>query len=215
MQRTVARRVVAKWTGLLVMICISIVTTYGVAAQANDLPKIARANFTSDGSVMIPVEYREWSHVGTRVNSGGINILDGLPIKAPEILNAYVEPSAMAAFQKTGKWPNGTQIVKEFSSIAVGANCDQHSFICQNSVGRGIFQAGYIGLGMMIKDEKRFPDAPGHWGYFSFGHKPLPYDSTAALMPANRCVSCHVNLAADTDYVISRAHIGLARHGSP
>ncbi len=67
---------------------------------------------------------------------------------------------------------------------------------------------------MMIKDQRRFPDAPGHWGYFSFGHKPQPYDNTAALMPPNRCVPCHVNLAADTDYVISRAHIGLSRHGS-
>ena len=63
---------------------------------------------------------------------------------------------------------------------------------------------------MMVKDSRRFAVAPGHWGYFSFGHKPLPYDATAALRPLEACASCHVRLAFDTDYVIARAHLGLS-----
>jgi hypothetical protein len=56
---------------------------------------------------------------------------------------------------------------------------------------------------------KRFPNATGHWGYFSFGHRPPPYDKTATVRDKQQCESCHINLASDTDYVISRAHIGL------
>jgi hypothetical protein len=42
----------------------------------------------------------------------------------------------------------------------------------------------------MVKDEKRFPDAPGHWGYFSFGYEPLPYDKSATVVPLSKC-ACH------------------------
>ena len=100
MQRTVARRVVAKSTDLLVLIGLTIVTAYSPAERpAEDRP----GQFHVHRKRLVPTGIREWSHVGTRANSGGINILNGLPIKAPEILNAYVEPSAMAAFEKTGK----------------------------------------------------------------------------------------------------------------
>ena len=117
----------------------------------------------------------------------------------------------MAVFDKTGHWPEGAQIVKEFSTVRGGDGCDEKSWICQSPLGSGIFEAQYIGLGMMVKDSSRFADAPGHWGYFSFGHKPLPYDKTASVRPPQACASCHVKLASDTDYVISRAHLGLAQ----
>jgi hypothetical protein len=31
-----------------------------------------------------------------------------------------VEPRAFALFRKTGQWPDGTQIVKEFSAVRIG-----------------------------------------------------------------------------------------------
>ena len=61
----------------------------------------------------------------------------------------------------------------------------------------------------MVKDSLRFPEQPGHWGYFSFGHQPEPYLPTA--QPTTTCISCHVRLASDTDYVIAKAHLGLDR----
>ena len=99
------------------------------------------------------------------------------------MLNAYVEPGAMAGFERTGRWPDGTRIVKEFSTIQVGDGCDATTHVCSTRFGRGIFQAGYIGLGMMVKDARRSADAPGHWAYVSFGHKPPPYDSTSPMRP--------------------------------
>ena len=179
-------------------------------AQSRTTIKVARARFDADGAAEIPIGYRHWVHIGTRYKPIGINILDGLQTKTPEILNAYVEPSALAVFEKTGQWPDGAQIVKEFSAVRGGEGCDESSWICQSPLGAGVFEDRYVGLGMMVKDSQRFADAPGHWGYFSFGHKPLPYDKTAMLSPLQACASCHVRIASDTDYVISRAHLGLA-----
>ena len=175
-----------------------------------DSPTVARAQFT-EGAVVLPVGYRQWHHIGTRYKPIGVNILDGKVTETPEIFNAYVEPGAMATFEKTGQWPDGAQIVKEFSAVQVGQGCDPKTFLCITKLGSGIFESGFVGLGMMVKDSRRFPDSPGHWGYFTFGHKPPPYNPTAQF--DSKCVGCHINLASDTDYVISKAHIGLARGG--
>ncbi len=173
-------------------------------------PVIARAHFNQDGSVSLPVGYRHWSHVGTSLKTSGINVLDLSPIKTPELLHAYIEPSALAIFETIAKWPDGAQIVKEYSTIRTGEGCDPQTHLCETSFGKGIYEAQYDGLALMVKDSKRFPDAPGHWGYFTFGHKSPPYDSAAHLLSMNRCEFCHQKLASDTDYVVSRSHIGLA-----
>jgi len=96
-------------------------------------------------------------------------------------------------------------VVKEFSAVRIGPGCNAVSFLCTMDIGEGVFQASYIGLGMMIKDAKRFPDAPGHWGFFSFGHRPPPYESVSAVRPAADAV-LHVNLASDTDFVFPGAY---------
>jgi hypothetical protein len=195
-----------------------IAASIGAVAASSESPAnassttVVRAAFDPQGRAILPVGYRQWQHVGTRYKPDGLNILDGLPAKTPEILNAYVEPSAFAAFEKTGKWPDGAQIVKEFSAVQVGEGCDEQTHVCTNKLGRGLYESGYIGLGMMVKDTKRFPDSPGNWGYFSFGHKPMPYDPVATVRTRAQCSQCHENLASDTDYVISRAHIGLDDH---
>jgi hypothetical protein len=193
--------------GFLFVSLLIVGTTFG--AKCQDAGAIVRADFNTDGSVNLPVGYRNWTHVGTRIKSIGINILDGLPTKGPELLNAYVEPSAMAAFETTGKWPDGAQLVKEFSALKTSDGCDPNTAYCKGRFGEGIFETGYIGLGMMVRDAKRFPNATGNWGYFTFGHKPPPYAKTAMPSAKQNCESCHINLASDTDYVISRAHIGL------
>ncbi|MGA7817244.1 cytochrome P460 family protein, partial [Caballeronia sp.] len=178
-------------------------------ASSHKEPAVARASFRPDGQIVLPVGYRQWQHVGTRYKPDGLKILDGLPAKTPEVLNAYVQPSAFEIFEKSGQWPDGTQIVKEFSAVEVGAGCDGNTHVCTNDLGRGLYESHFNGLGMMVKDARRFPSAPGHWGYFSFGHKPPPYDAVATVSLRASCSSCHERLATDTDYVISRAHIGL------
>lgn len=171
--------------------------------------QISRASFAHDGSVGRPASYRQWVHIGTRIKVGGLNILDGTKLTTPQVLNAYVEPSAFAEFEKTARWPNGTQIVKEISAIKVGKDCDGATYLCTTPLGSGIFEEKYTGIGMMVKDGERYPSAPGNWGYFAFFRHGSTYDSMATLRPQEQCASCHVNLASETDYVISRAHLAL------
>ena len=170
----------------------------------------SRAVFDPDGRVHLPDEYRRWANVGTRYKASGRNILDGKPIVTPELMNTYVEPSALNHYREAGEWPDGAQILKELSDIRVGKDCDKVTHICKAAIGSGIFQEKYTGVGMMVKDSKRFPDVPGNWGYFGFFRKKSGYETVAQIRPQDQCASCHVKLASDTDYVISKAHLGLS-----
>jgi hypothetical protein len=136
--------------------------------------------------------------------------LDGSVLTTPQVMNAYVEPSALQVYEKTGSWPDGTQIVKEFSEIRTGKDCDTGTRICTSALGSGIFEIGFSGLATMVKDKKHFPKEAGNWAYFGFGHQPPPYQQTARAFPREQCAGCHIKNASDTGYVFSRAHIGLA-----
>ncbi|MEZ5523391.1 MAG: cytochrome P460 family protein [Pseudomonadales bacterium] len=171
--------------------------------------QVTPPSFNADNTVNLPTGYRQWVHVGTRINTQGNNIIDSKPIAQPEILNAYVEPSAFEHFKKTGQWADGSQIVKEFSKVKTGEDCNPANFTCKTKIGTAIFQANYTGLGMMIKDSRRFSKENGYWGYFHFGHHEQPYNATSELRPTQQCAACHNAGAADQDYVFSSAHAGL------
>jgi hypothetical protein len=51
---------------------------------------------------------------------------------------------------------------------------------------------------MSVKDSKRFAATNG-WGFFTFGHHPLPYNKTAAQQPPEVCAGCHLANVAKTD----------------
>jgi hypothetical protein len=103
--------------------------------------------------------------------------------------------------------------LKELTEVKTGIGCDKMTFFCTNKLGLGLFEEKYLGVGMMIKDRKRFPSEPGNWGYFAFFCKDLEFTPTANKLPLDRCGACHVKLASDTDYVITDAHLGLAKAG--
>jgi hypothetical protein len=60
----------------------------------------------------------------------------------------------------------------------------------------------FIGLEVSIKDSSRFPDEPGNWAYFSFGHAYPLKDETAKNLPAS-CNQCHQSNARQ-DYVFTQ-----------
>ena len=185
----------------------------GVAQSSGVTPttdaSLVRAAFTPDGRVNLPNGFRRWEHVGTRVKTSGRSILDGSVILRPQVLDTYVEPSAFVQYKKTGTWPDGAQIVKELSIIRIGNDCDKITFACSTPAGPGIFEDSFIGVGMMVKDSKRFPDAPGNWGYFRFLASGTKYAATSAVLHADQCQSCHVKFASKEDYVFTDTHIGL------
>jgi len=147
---------------------------------------------------MIPADWRRWVYVGTPLTPNGLN-----KGKAafPEFHNVYVEPGAFDSYMQTGSWAQGTQIVKELVLVRASGNAPDGSSI--ESSGRGYFQGEFQGLELLVKDGQRFAKEPGGWGFFSFGHKPEPYNPTAEILPVSACSGCHEG-SADTDFVFTQ-----------
>ena len=137
--------------------------------------------FTSDGKAKQPVGYRKWVYLGTPVTPNDMN--DG-EANFPEFHNTYMDPESFAHVEQTGEYRDGTVIVKEMT--AVGSK--------EQTSGKGYFQGEFSGLEVSIKDSKRFPNEPGNWAYFSYGHK-YPLKTEAPKNGAASCNSCHENNA--------------------
>ena len=101
----------------------------------------------------------------------------------------------MDAYLKTGAFPEGTVIVKELTRVLNPTFPDGSR---TEPSGRGYFNGEYNGIDVTVKDSKRFAKTNG-WGFFTFGHHPLPYAETAAESPITECGSCHVTFVAKTD----------------
>jgi hypothetical protein len=156
--------------------------------------------FNEDGGMNLPLNYRQWVNVGTTlIPKGEVNIIDNMPIKTNEFIDTYVEPMSYAIYMATGKWPNGTQIVKEFTAIK------------NSKPGEAMTESHYNGLSLLVKDTERFPKKAGYLGYFHFGHQKQPYKPKSKLMPREKCSFCHEQLASDQQYIFTDHHIGLNR----
>jgi hypothetical protein len=118
--------------------------------------------------------------------------LNGGEASFPEFHEVYMDPESFAHYEKTGKFRDGTVLVKELSSV--GSK--------EAPSGKGYFQGEFTGLETSIKDSKRFKDEPGNWAYFSFGHK-YPLKTTVAKNAVAACNQCHTD-NAKTDWVFSQ-----------
>jgi hypothetical protein len=101
---------------------------------------VNKALFNSDGSVNQPEGWRRWVFVGSPLTP---NALNGGNAPFPEFHNVYVEPSAFDVYEATGEWPEGTQIVKELTSIYENNN-DEMGASMEVS-GRGFQQGEFKG----------------------------------------------------------------------
>lgn len=176
----------------------------------------AKLKFNEKGEAEVPKGYRTWVHAYTAWEPITTSLLDEKTTSIPEFHNVYVEPLTYRAFMETGKWPEGSLLVKEFSFTSTDKeNCDgPPAFVCNAWFGKVIFQHGYSGVAVMLKDTKRFPDDAGGWAYFSYGHQQPPYQKTSAKHEKARCAQCHIDHAgAKQDYVFSINQPGLSREG--
>jgi cytochrome P460 len=150
------------------------------------------AVFDADGKLELPVGYRRWVFVGAPLTPNGLN--NG---KAgfPEYHHVYVEEKNVDAYLKTGSFPEGTVIVKELTRVLNPTFPDGSR---TEPSGRGYFNGEFNGIDLTVKDSKRFAKTNG-WGFFTFGHHPLPYEKTAAEKPVTECAGCHLSYVAKTD----------------
>ncbi|RXT51192.1 hypothetical protein B6S44_21545 [Bosea sp. Tri-44] len=176
----------------------------------------AKLVFNENGEAALPRGYRTWVHTYTAWEPITESLLDEKTTQTPEFHNVYVEPNAYRNYMLTGKWPEGTLIVKEFSFTSTDkANCDgPPAYLCNAWFGKVIFQHGYTGIALMLKDTKRYPAEAGGWAYFSYGHQQPPYKASSAPHDRARCAQCHIDRAGPAlDYVLSTNQPGFSRQG--
>jgi hypothetical protein len=157
------------------------------------------AKFDSEGNLIRPDGYREWVFVGTPLTPNDMN--DGMA-PFPEFHAVYIDPASWAHYKKTGKFQDGTVLVKEL--ISVGSK--------QATSGVGYFMGEYLGLEAAVKSKAHFPDEPGNWAYHSFTtpgspmegdemrkkmHAGAPLKDKAKAFPTAVCASCHQASAAE------------------
>ena len=164
----------------------------GLAPLLLDSPAVAEEFFTiENGELQRPTGFREWIYVGTPVTPNDMN--DG-KAAFPEHHNVYIDPQSWSHWKNTGKFRDGTILIKEL--VSVGSKVAVS--------GNGYFQGEFIGLEATIKSQKHFAAEPGNWAYFSFStpdHKTLT--GTAKAFPAASCNACHAGAAAD-DFVFTQ-----------
>jgi len=144
------------------------------------------AQFDDKGALMMPTKYREWVFVGAPVTPNDMN--DG-KAAFPEFHDVYIDRMSFADYKKTGKFRDGTVLVKEL--VSVGAK--------KAASGNGYFPGDFSGIAVAVKESKRFAKEPGNWAYFSFATGKM----TADALPTASCNKCHKDNAAE-DWVFSQ-----------
>jgi hypothetical protein len=177
---------------------------HAVASINADQTQQSGAVFNPDGTVQLPTGFRKWVFVGAPLTPEGLNNgkfncnAEGkncTKSNFPEYHHVYIEQKNVDVYMKTGDFPEGTVIVKELTRVL---NPEFPDGSRKEPSGRGYFNGAYNGIDMSIKDSKRFAKTNG-WGFFTFGHHPMPYEKTSAERPAAECAGCHIANVASTD----------------
>jgi hypothetical protein len=177
----------------IVTILAGVVFAFGIFASpslAGD-PMSSMAKFDKEGNLARPEGFREWIYVGTPLTPNDMN-KGKAPF--PEFHSVYIDPASWKHYKKTGKFRDGTILVKEL--ISVGSK--------EAASGKGYFMGEYLGLEATVKDVKRYAKEPGNWAYFSFttGHGE-PLKDKAPALPTSACNACHDANAAE-DWIFTQ-----------
>lgn len=176
-------------TGLTALgLSLMATATISAGGQSSGSP----AMFEADGKLKLPTGYRKWVFVGAPLTPNGLNNGNA---GFPEFHHVYVEQKNVDAYLKTGAFPEGTVIVKELTRVLKPEFPDGSR---TEPSGRGYFNGQLNGIDVTVKDSKKFAGTNG-WGFFTFGHHPLPYSQSAAESPSSECASCHQANVAKTD----------------
>lgn len=161
------------------------VTPAASRTQTTELSGRQAASYDSAGNLQRPERHHEWVFIGAPVTPHDMN--DG-QAAFPEFHNVYIDPDSFQAWRDTGRFRNGTVILKEL--VSVGSKSMES--------GNGYFQGEFVSLEAMVKDTDRFTDEPGGWAFFRFGEAPN-YAAAGARMKTESCNECHSG--ATQDYV--------------
>lgn len=184
----------AKLTRALVVLgAVAVAATLAAALRAQTSApapagqaKLAGAQYSTDGKLLRPGDYRNWRFV-----SSGVGMSYGPAAQAAALTgnvlfdNVFVQPQAYDAFLRDGAWPEGTMFVLEL----------RKSETQRPPNNRGYFQTDVLAIEASVKDSSRFD---GSWAYFDFGKE----RQSATPQPESSCFACHKrNAAVDMTFV--------------
>jgi hypothetical protein len=159
-----------------------LVAGLGFAASSSAQSRKPVAQYTADGKMLFPTDYRSWVFL-----SSGMDMAYGESGPAANVHvfdNVFVDRGSYAHFEKTGRWPEGAVFVLEIRRAVAEGSINK----------RGHFQTQRAAVEAHVKD-KRFKSG---WGFFNFRGEapgaPFPQDS--------QCNQCHEQHgASDTTFV--------------
>ena len=145
------------------------------------------------GNISLPKGYRtKWAFLGAWSIMGDTE--DG---GAKQLHNVYTEAKTVAAYRKTGKWPDGAVLVKEVIKTKTGGM----------TTGRVSWAAEIHVIFVMVKDVKgRFKGNPlwgNGWGWALFKAPNLA--KQVATDFRSDCLGCHIPAKKD-DWVYVRGY---------
>jgi hypothetical protein len=141
--------------------------------------------YTKDGDLILPKNWRSWVYVGSPLTPDGLN---NNKEDFPEYHNVYIEPGSYEIYKKTGEFPDGTIMFKELQRV-LGPKQFPDGSLSQPS-GRGYFPGAFNGADVTVKDSKRYAQTGSTWGYYNFNHHE-PKAPTAKLKAKTECAFCH------------------------
>lgn len=139
------------------------------------------ANLAEDAGVDYPHGYRDWTHVKSMVIQEG----HGLYESFGGIHHLYANDDALIGYE-TGSFPDGAVIVFD---LLEASNADD-----------AIVEGARKVLGVMVKNDARFPDTGG-WGFEGFAAGD-PSQAVVGDQAAEACFQCHT-ARTEHDYVFS------------
>lgn len=169
---------------------LALITTVALLGQSSLFAQDAY-QLNERGEMIRPTDYRTWVFVGAPITPNDLN--DG-KAAFPEIHNVYIDPTSYAEYKATGKFREGTVLIKEL--VSLGTKTAES--------GNGYFSGEFLGLEALVKSKNNFAKEPGNWSFFSFTNpKTGVLKANAAAMSTGACNSCHGATGAD-DYVFTQ-----------
>jgi hypothetical protein len=158
------RQSMKRMLGIITAICLCI-GVFAVAVSAE----------TQKGMVL-PKDWETYRHIGSLIVTDKTHPLHG-------IHNFYINKKGIAAFEKGGKYPDGTVIVDAVYEIVESG---------------GILNEGKHAFFPVMKKNAKMKETGG-WEWYAFGPDGTMLDKD----PKKDCLSCHEG-AKDSDYVLSK-----------
>lgn len=165
---------------LFAMLAIFAIEKSPRVAAAGSTKFADKAEFTSEGKLVRPADYRKWVFLSSGYGMSYAQKASDDP-DHQMFTNVFVPPADYDYFLEHATWPDKTMFVLEIYGSQSKGSINQ----------RGHFQTEFMGLDVEVKDASRFPEK---WAYFTFSGTESASES---MSPAkNDCWKCHDQNAA-------------------